>query len=95
MDSDSGEHIRFSLVSDSVSEQGATLDDVVKVVVRHEIPAWFMFLIAVSMLCIGVLSGVVISHHSDISRLRDDVTLNDVWIKTHKHEEEGAVVTHE
>jgi uncharacterized protein YneF (UPF0154 family) len=61
-----------------------------RLVVRHDIPAWTLIVVALIMLSLGIICGVVIAQSSAIRELKDRVQLNEVWVRTHRHEHVGA-----
>lgn len=61
-----------------------------QVVVRHRWDQGFILIVALGFLCIGIVCGVMISHHSRLARLEDRVDLADTWVRTHRHEAPGA-----
>jgi uncharacterized protein YneF (UPF0154 family) len=81
LDSDAGS---LRLVRPNSSE------DVMRLVVRHDFPAWALIVVAIIMLSLGIICGVVIAQSSAIRELKDSVKLNEVWIRTHRHEHVGA-----
>jgi hypothetical protein len=61
-----------------------------ELIVRHKWDQAFILIVALTMLCVGILCGLVASHVSAIERLEHENSLTRVWAQTHRHAGPGG-----